>query len=46
MDEIQERLTFLESMKGLGRGAEYERQIRTEVAVRLKELEKLGVPIK
>ncbi|PNW83903.1 hypothetical protein CHLRE_04g216150v5 [Chlamydomonas reinhardtii] len=46
VDEIQERLTFLESMKGLGRGAEYERQIRTEVAVRLKELEKLGVPIK
>ncbi|PNH07745.1 hypothetical protein TSOC_005773 [Tetrabaena socialis] len=46
VDEVRERLTFLESMKAMGRGGEYEVTIRAEVAARLRELEKLGVPIK
>ncbi|GLC42172.1 hypothetical protein PLESTB_000638400 [Pleodorina starrii] len=44
VDEVRERLTFLESMRALGRAGEYEAHIRGEVAVRLKELEKLGLP--
>ncbi|GIL70556.1 hypothetical protein Vretimale_3670 [Volvox reticuliferus] len=46
VDEVRERLTFLESMRALGQGQEYEAHIRGEVAMRLKELEKLGVPTK
>lgn len=44
VDEVRERLTFLESMKALGRGGEYQSQIRGEVAGRLQELERLGLP--
>ncbi|KXZ43045.1 hypothetical protein GPECTOR_106g139 [Gonium pectorale] len=46
VDEVRERLSFLESMRALGRGAAYEAQIRVEVATRLHELEKLGISTK
>ncbi|KAG2496835.1 hypothetical protein HYH03_005240 [Edaphochlamys debaryana] len=42
--EVRDRLTFLEDMRRLGRGGEYEATIRGEVAARLKELERMGVP--
>ncbi len=43
--QVQERNDFLASMQRAGRGAEYERQIRAELAERLFRLKELGVDI-
>lgn len=45
VEEVRERINFLESMKALGKAGQYEAQVRGEVAARLRELEKLGLPV-
>ncbi|KAI9146330.1 hypothetical protein BKA69DRAFT_14504 [Paraphysoderma sedebokerense] len=41
VDEIRERLDWLDEMKELGAGKKYESQIRSEVSLRMSRLEQL-----
>ena len=44
-DEVAERQTFLDSMRAMGKGAEFEAQISAQIAERmddLRRLDKLG----
>ena len=43
--EISERREFLESMRALGKGEQYEPQIRAEISARMFELKQLGQDI-
>jgi len=43
VDEIRERREFLEAMRAAGKGAEYEEKIKSEMLIRIHELEKLGL---
>ena len=42
MLEIEERQAFLRDMQALGQGKKHERQVASEIAVRMRELEKMG----
>lgn len=46
IDEIRERREFLEGMRAAGRVEQYEQQVRSEIKVRMRELEKLGLATK